>query len=43
MIEVDKIVKPDITTMAVTRHDTGDPDLILQDVGTMKESIGELD
>ena len=43
MIEVRKIIEPDIAAMAATRHDPGDLDLILQDVGAMKESIENLD
>ena len=41
--EFRKIIEPDIAAMAATRHDAGDLDLILQDVGAMKESIENLD
>ena len=43
MIEVGKIVEPDIAAMAATRYDAADLDLILHGVGAMQESMGDLD
>ena len=42
MIEVRKIIEPDIAAMAATRHEAGDLDLIRQDVDAMKETLGDL-
>jgi GntR family transcriptional repressor for pyruvate dehydrogenase complex len=42
MIEVLKIIEPDIAAMAATRHEAGDLDLIRQSVDAMKETLGDL-
>ena len=42
MIEVRKIIEPDIAAMAATRHETGDLDLIRQAVDAMKETLGNM-
>ena len=42
MIEVRKIIEPDIAAMAATRHKSSDLDLIRQAVDAMKETIGNL-
>lgn len=43
MIEVRKIIEPDIAAMAATRCDAGDLELISEDVEAMRQSLGKLD
>jgi DNA-binding FadR family transcriptional regulator len=43
MIEVRKIIEPDIAAMAATRYETGDLDLIRQDVDAMQETLGDVE
>ncbi len=42
MIEVRKIIEPDIAAMAAARHEANDLDLIRQAVDAMKETLGDI-
>lgn len=42
MIEVRKIIEPDIAAMAASRHEAGDLDLIREAVDAMKETIDDI-